>query len=127
GLEDAAKLVEIGCDSKFFGSPANREVVDKNYPLLQGALRHAAQLSEFQIVQVLHAYPYPAAQHRQHQAQRAARRPEHKKAQHGEERRHAVKDGHPLPLRKSALQKLVMDVLAVSGKYWPATDETPRH
>ena len=30
-------MVEIGCDSKFFGSPANREVVDKNYPLIAAA------------------------------------------------------------------------------------------
>ena len=125
-LKNSAELLEIGGDLELFGGPANRQVVDENKALLKGALGDAAQFAEFQIVQVLHAHPYPDTQHCQHQAQGAARGPEQKKAQHGKDRRHAIKNGDHLPLRKTSLQKFVVDVLAVPGKYRPAADEPAR-
>ncbi len=76
---------------------------------------------------MLHAHPDPDTQYRQHQAQRAARGPQQEKTQHGKDRGHAVQDSDHLPLRKASLQKFVMDVLAVSAEYRPATDETANH
>ena len=41
-----AKLVIVGGHFQLFGGAANGEVVDKNLPLLHGALGHAAELPE---------------------------------------------------------------------------------
>ena len=66
--KDAANLREVFRKFQFFSRAANRQIVHKNLPLLDGALRHAPDFSELKVSKVLHADPDASAKHRQNQA-----------------------------------------------------------
>ena len=65
GHQDTVKLIVVGSYPQFFRGSTDGEVVDEYLPLLDGAMRDAADFTEFEVVEMLHAHPNPGAQHRQ--------------------------------------------------------------
>src|SRR5689334_6737490 len=85
---------------------ANRQIVDDNFLLFNGALRDSADLNEFMVAEMLNAHPDACADDEQDDADRRAARVQQQQAHQAAGRRHRIKNNHRLALRQAALQQL---------------------
>jgi len=72
GDQNAAQLRVIAGHFEFLDGAAHGKIVDHDLPLIDGALRHAPQLSKLRVIQMLNPKPNAGSHHRQHQTQGAA-------------------------------------------------------
>src|ERR1043166_4244532 len=95
--------------------------------LVDRALRDPAEFPELKITQMLNAQPNTGAEHRKHEPESAAGRPQEKETQQGKNCRHSIKDDHHLTMRPAVLQQLVVNVLAIGGKDRASADESAQN
>jgi hypothetical protein len=88
-------------------------------------VRNSRQFPEFEVTEVLNADSKFRCQNGEHKSQGTPARPQQEQAQHGETRGDAVEKNHNLAVSEAMLQKLVVNVLAVSSEHGPSPNKAP--
>src|SRR4051794_32019354 len=57
GQQNAADLLVIASNFELFGGAADRQIIHENLRLIECAVRHAGELAELEISEVLHTNP----------------------------------------------------------------------
>src|SRR5277367_3660565 len=124
GDQHGAELVEIFGDFELLFGAAHGKIVNHDLALVDSALRHSAQFTKLQVIEMLDTQPYAGADHGQDESECTAGWPEQEQTEHGKHGRNGVKNDHHLAMRKPHLQQLVMDMFAVGREDGASADET---
>src|SRR5215468_3172749 len=116
GDQYPAQLLIIRRYLQFGTSASDSEVVDHDLTLLERALGYSSNFTELQISEMLNTQPDSRTKNREHKAERTSGGPEQKQAEQSKQRRHCIQHDHYLPMRKSQLQELVMDMFSIGRK-----------